>query len=317
MKEKILKKMGPPEKDPSMIDSQYLKYKLRGYDYYKKNSEKVKQKQKDRRAAFNKTLSPLNLTCAYCNKPFILPGMNANGHKQQPTKYCSGTCQDRASRLKKLWVPKWLLNFYLNNILFYYVVSFKQSKHSIFSSKRQLLGIKNLNFHNFFILWHPNSFLRKKYKWIDKLVNNYQTKKRLKWINKYQKSDEFRLQIKKWQKKQPKDSHFKIASALRASIAGALKRQGIRKHRRTDELLGTDKITARKHIDFLFKPGMTWKNHGQWHIDHKIPCASFDLKCPVQQLACCYYKNLQPLWAIDNMKKGAKLEHNASRPRKN
>ena len=57
-----------------------------------------------------------------------------------------------------------MLNFYLNKKLFYYVVSFKQSKHSIFSSKRQLLGIRNLNFHNFFILWHPNSFLRKKYK---------------------------------------------------------------------------------------------------------------------------------------------------------
>ena len=287
------------------------------YGYYYRNAETVKQKQKDRRLAFNKTLPPLNLTCAYCNKPFILPGINANGHKQQPTKYCSGTCQDRASRLKKLWVPKWLLNFYLNKKLFYYVVSFKQSKHSIFSSKRQLLGIRNLNFHNFFILWHPNSFLRKKYKWIDKLVKKYQNKKRLKWLSKYQKTDKFRLQIKKWQKKQPKDSHFKIASALRASIAGALKRQGIRKHRRTDELLGTDKITARKHIESLFKPGMTWENHGQWHIDHKIPCASFDLKCPVQQLACCYYKNLQPLWAIDNMKKGAKLEHNASRPREN
>jgi len=311
MKEKNFKKMGPPEKDPSMIDSQYLKYKLRGYSYYKKNSEKVKQKQKDKRAAFNKTLPPFNLTCAYCNKPFILPGMNAKGHKQQPIKHCSGTCEDRASRFKKLWVPKWLFNFYLNKKLFHYVVSFKQSKHSIFSSKRQLLGIRNLNFHNFFILWHPNSFLRKKYKWIDKLISTYQKWKYDRYRKNYainlQMSPEMRRRhmenVKAWQKRQPKDSHFKIASALRASIAGALKRQGVRKHRRTDELLGTDKITARKHIESLFKSGMTWKNHGQWHIDHKIPCASFDLKCPIQQLACCYYKNLQPLWAIDNIKK--------------
>ena len=309
MKEKNFKKMGPPTKDPSNVNPEYLKYKSWHINYYKNNSEKIKQKQKDRRVAFNKTLPSLNLICTYCNKPFILPGMKENGHKQKPVKHCSYLCHKREERFRKLWIPKWLYNYYLDKKLFYYVVSFKQSKHSIFSSKRKLYGVKNLNFHNFFILWHPNSFLRKKYKWIDKLVNNYQTKKHLKWKNKYQKSDEFRLQIKKWQKKQSKDSNFKIASALRASIVGALKRQGIGKSYRTEELLGTDRATAKKYIESLFKPEMTWKNHGKWHLDHKIPCASFDLKCPVQQLACCYYKNLQPLWAIDNMKKGAKLNY--------
>jgi len=286
------------------------------YGYYYRHAEKVKQKMRDKRLAFNKALPPLNLICKYCTKPFVLPGMNENKHKQHVVMYCSSVCALRSKKLKKLWIPKWLYNYYIDKKLFRFIMGFKQSKHSIFSSKRRaLFGLKNLNFYNFFILWHPNSFLRKKYKWIDKLVNNHQTKKRLKWKNKYQKTDEFRLQIRNWQKKQPKDSNFKIANALRASIVGALKRQGVRKHRRTEELLGTNKVTARKHIESLFKPGMTWKNHGQWHIDHKIPCASFDLKCPVQQLACCYYKNLQPLWAVDNMKKGAKLEHNASRPR--
>ena len=99
------------------------------YGYYYRNAETVKQKQKDRRAAFNKTLPPLNLTCAYCNKPFILPGMNANGHKQQPTKYCSGVCQDRAGKLKKLWFPKWLFNYYLDKKLFYLVAGYKLRKH--------------------------------------------------------------------------------------------------------------------------------------------------------------------------------------------
>jgi hypothetical protein len=279
------------------------------YGYYYRNGETIKQKQKDRRLAFNKTLPPLNLTCTYCNKPFILPGMKENGHKQKPVKHCSYLCHKREERLRKLWIPKWLYNFYLEKKLWRLIISFKQSKHSIFSSKRQLLGLKNLNFHNFFILWHPNSFLRKKYKWIDKLVKKYQNKRRLKWLSKYQKTDKFRLQIRNWQKRQPKDSNFKIAGALRASIVGALKRQGIRKCRRTDELLGTDKVTARNYLEALFEPGMTWQNHGQWHIDHKIPCASFDLRCPVQQLACCYYKNLQPLWAIDNIKKGAKIKY--------
>jgi len=283
------------------------------YGYYYRNAETVKQKQKDRRLAFNKTLPPLNLTCAYCNKPFILPGMKENGHKQQPVKHCSYLCHKREERFRKLWIPKWLYNFYLDKKLWRFVVGFKVSKYSIFSPKKKfkVFGTKRYySLKGFFILYHPRSFLRKRYKWIGKLIKKFQEKKRLKWIKKYTKTPRFKSTQRSWMKRQPKDSNFKIANALRASIVGALKRQGVRKHRKTEELLGTNKVTARKHIESLFKPGMTWKNHGQWHIDHKIPCASFYLKCPVQQLACCYYKNLQPLWAIDNIKKGAKLDYN-------
>ena len=283
------------------------------YGYYYRNAETVKQKQKDRRLAFNKTLPPLNLTCAYCNKPFILPGMKENGHKQQPVKHCSYLCHKREERFRKLWIPKWLYNFYLDKKLWRFVVGFKVSKYSIFSPKKKfkVFGTKRYySLKGFFILYHPRSFLRKRYKWIDKLIKKFQEKKRSKWIKKYTKAPRFKSTQRSWMKRQPKDSNFKIANALRASIVGALKRQGVRKHRKTEELLGTNKVTARKHIESLFKPGMTWKNHGQWHIDHKIPCASFYLKCPVQQLACCYYKNLQPLWAIDNIKKGAKLDYN-------
>jgi hypothetical protein len=54
---------------------------------------------------------------------------------------------------------------------------------------------------------------------------------------------------------------------------------------------------------------MTMENQGKWHIDHIIPCASFDLRCPVQQLACFHYNNLQPLWAEDNIRKRDKINY--------
>ena len=41
--------------------------------------------------------------------------------------------------------------------------------------------------------------------------------------------------------------------------------------------------------------------------DHIRPCASFDLTDPEQQRACFHYTNLQPLWAFDNLSKGAKV----------
>jgi len=286
-------------------------------DYYWRNMEIVKQKQKDRRAAFNKTLPFLNLICEYCNKPFVLPGMNKKGHKQHVVMYCSGVCGDRAGRFRKLWIPKWLYNFYLDKKLWRFVVGFKVSKYSIFSPKKKfkVFGTKRYySLKGFFILYHPRSFLRKRYKWIDKLIKKFQEKKRLKWIKKYTKTPRFKSTQRSWMKRQPKDSNFKIAAKFRSTVVGALKRRkGAFKHTRTQILLGTDFKTARAYIENLFESGMTWENHGmghgKWNLDHKQPCASFDLKCPVQQLACFNYKNLQPLWAIDNMKKGAKLNY--------
>jgi hypothetical protein len=56
---------------------------------------------------------------------------------------------------------------------------------------------------------------------------------------------------------------------------------------------------------------MNWKNYGKgegkWNIDHILPCASFDLTQESEQHRCFHYNNLQPLWEIDNLKKGAKL----------
>ena len=56
--------------------------------------------------------------------------------------------------------------------------------------------------------------------------------------------------------------------------------------------------------------GMTWENHGEWHIDHIKPCASFNLFDPKQQIMCFHYTNLQPLWAEENLSKSNKFNEN-------
>ena len=75
----------------------------------------------------------------------------------------------------------------------------------------------------------------------------------------------------------------------------------------TKKLLGCTLEEFKIYLESKFKKDMTWDNYGLWHIDHIKPCASFDLVCPVQQLSCFHYKNLQPLWALENMSKGSKL----------
>lgn len=61
-------------------------------------------------------------------------------------------------------------------------------------------------------------------------------------------------------------------------------------------------------LESKFQSGMSWNNYGKWHIDHIKPLSKFDLTDPIQLKEACHYTNLQPLWAKDNLRKGAKYE---------
>lgn len=78
---------------------------------------------------------------------------------------------------------------------------------------------------------------------------------------------------------------------------------------RTVDLLGCSVAELRVHIEAKFLPGMGWDNHTHkgWHLDHVIPCSAWDLTDPEQQRRCFHFSNLQPLWASDNMHKGARV----------
>lgn len=101
---------------------------------------------------------------------------------------------------------------------------------------------------------------------------------------------------------------FRIRHALRARLRLALKHRGIREPRTTFELIGCTPCELRVHLERQFLPGMTWTNHGQWHIDHILPCAQFDLTDAEARRRCFHFSNLQPLWATDNIRKGGSLQ---------
>jgi hypothetical protein len=75
-----------------------------------------------------------------------------------------------------------------------------------------------------------------------------------------------------------------------------------------DEILGCTIREAREHFEQKFEPGMSWQNHGEWHIDHIRPLASFDLTDSKEREKAGHYTNLQPLWAKDNLSKGCKYD---------
>jgi len=104
-----------------------------------------------------------------------------------------------------------------------------------------------------------------------------------------------------------KDLGYKIMCNLRSRLGSSLRNHNASKSDRTTKLIG---CTVGELIHFLeqrFSCGMSWANYGRngWHIDHKIPCAAFDLTRAEDQQRCFNYKNLQPLWANDNWSKSS------------
>jgi hypothetical protein len=78
--------------------------------------------------------------------------------------------------------------------------------------------------------------------------------------------------------------------------------------RRWEALVGYTLADLIAHLEALFVDGMTWANYGEWHIDHVRPIASFEITsvdCDDFR-ACWELANLQPLWAADNIAKGAR-----------
>ena len=65
--------------------------------------------------------------------------------------------------------------------------------------------------------------------------------------------------------------------------------------------MGEEWDNVKLHFESLFQPGMSWDNYGQWEIDHIKPLSLATTEDEVIKL--CHYKNLQPLWKIDNLNK--------------
>lgn len=111
--------------------------------------------------------------------------------------------------------------------------------------------------------------------------------------------------VRKYAKrKRLEDPIWRTTVALRTRLAMAIK-QSVKSGSSVRDL-GCSIEYFRQYISSMFQPGMTWENWGKngWHIDHMKPLASFDLTDRKQFLEACHYTNLQPLWAIDNIRKG-------------
>ena len=103
------------------------------------------------------------------------------------------------------------------------------------------------------------------------------------------------------------DSLFKFNYSIRGVVRSAFKRGCKGKFKKSDKsenILGCTLQEFIEYLQSLFTDGMTLENHGEWHIDHKIPIASAKTEGDIIRLN--HYSNLQPLWAKDNYSKGSR-----------
>lgn len=104
-----------------------------------------------------------------------------------------------------------------------------------------------------------------------------------------------------------RDVEYKLLKRLRFRIWLAVSTNG--KSKKTIDLVGCSIPELKSHLESKFVDGMSWDNYGEWHIDHIRPCASFDMSDHEQQKLCFNYKNLQPMWGLENISKGGKWDH--------
>jgi hypothetical protein len=103
------------------------------------------------------------------------------------------------------------------------------------------------------------------------------------------------------------DPAYAMHMRVRSRMKYALKACMAKKSTRSLWLVGCSSHELAAHIESLFKPGMSWANRREWHVDHIIPVSAFNLATEEEQRAAFHYTNLQPMWAKDNHRKGAKV----------
>tara|TARA_B110000858_G_C17728287_1_gene438745 strand:- start:136 stop:1110 length:975 start_codon:yes stop_codon:yes gene_type:complete len=117
----------------------------------------------------------------------------------------------------------------------------------------------------------------------------------------------------KRQRKLRCDPFYRLSESLKNGMKSIFKKTKSSKTNRMVTYFGCSNKELIKHLENNFLPGMTWENYGRkknikcWEVDHVVPIAYFkkykDLNDINIQLECWNYKNLQPLWKLDNLKK--------------
>ena len=141
-------------------------------------------------------------------------------------------------------------------------------------------------------------------------ASNKTTIKERKYKWREENKEKANASVRKWRQNHPNykknrraaSIQFRLTENLRARMNAALKN-----HQKTGSAiqdLGCSIAAFKLYIENQFESDMSWDNYGEWHLDHVMPLASFDLTDRGEFQTAAHYLNYQPLWAEDNLRKG-------------
>ena len=99
-----------------------------------------------------------------------------------------------------------------------------------------------------------------------------------------------------------KDPLFKLYDCIQTSIYSSFKHEGIKKSKRTEQILGCTIEEFKIYIENQFEDWMSWSNYGiyikdqfnqGWDLDHRIAVSSATTEADL--LSLNHYSNFQPL----------------------
>jgi hypothetical protein len=149
---------------------------------------------------------------------------------------------------------------------------------------------------------NPEKYKEQTKKYYEKTKDTQKEKKKIWILNNREKYNSY------WTNRKKEDIEFKLITDMRSRLSTYLSKKGLSKKNKTFEIVGCSPLQLREHLEKQFVIGMTWNNRGEWHIDHIIPLSSAKTEEELYKLF--HYTNLQPLWAIENIKKSNKILSN-------
>lgn len=165
----------------------------------------------------------------------------------------------------------------------------KENEKHVYSINKEKLKEKAKNYY-----WANKDKIKEKYK-------EYQKEYRKSHKDKKNKMRKL---------KRKTDIIYRITCQLRTRLNKAFKNQKVIKSKHTLKLLGCSLDYLKNHLQqTAIKNGYNDFNinnysSNEYHIDHIIPCAAFNLKCNYHQQLCFNWSNLQILSAKENLLKG-------------
>ena len=182
------------------------------------------------------------------------------------------------------------------------MLSYDSKYHSVYRDKHK---DKIKNYMTAYYKKHRRKLIDKNRAYYKQNAEAIQEKTNLQRASNRERAREIRNRCK------PTTPEQKLIKSMRGRMYDIFSRGQIIKTKKTLELLGCSQTFLKHYIQKQFTKGMSWANYGKWHIDHVIPIDYFVKKCNFNsvkiQKKCFNYKNLQPMWAVDNLRKGAKI----------